>query len=51
MRRKRLPHHEGKPAWTWMKTGTGTARNCDLDHATVQDIAEPVPVFISPAGT
>jgi len=31
-----------------MKTGTGTARKCDLDHATVQDIAEPVPVFISP---
>jgi len=30
-----------------MKTGTGTARNCDWDHATVQDIAEPVPVFIS----
>jgi len=31
-----------------MKTGTGTARNCGLDHATLQDIAEPVPVFISP---
>ena len=31
-----------------MKTRTGTARNCDLDHATLEEIAEPVPVFISP---
>ncbi|MGD0896663.1 MAG: ThuA domain-containing protein [Thermoguttaceae bacterium] len=31
-----------------MKTGTGTATNSGLDRATVEAVAEPVPVFISP---
>ncbi len=33
-----------------IKTGTGTATNSGLARATTQDVAEPVPVFISPAG-
>jgi putative holliday junction resolvase len=32
-----------------MKTGTGTASNCGSGRETHRDLAEPVPVFISPA--
>ncbi len=38
---------ESGPVGT-MKTGTGTATNGGLDRATVQAVAEPVPVFIRP---
>jgi NAD(P)H-hydrate epimerase len=36
---------------TEMKTGTGTASNSGIGESTPRDIAEPVPVFISPALT
>ena len=42
------------PVYAWpdenaLKMGTGTATGCGFSRPKVQDLAEPVPIFITPA--